>query len=37
MELEQGRSLRRKHNNFKEDCWALLILVVMVALYYYLK
>ena len=32
--LEQGRSLQQKHNNFKDDLLAILILAVLIILYY---
>jgi len=32
--MEQGRSLQQKHNHFKDDCVALLILAVLIILYY---
>jgi hypothetical protein len=32
--LEQGRSLQQKHNHFKDDLLALLILAVLIILYY---
>jgi len=35
--MEQGRSLQQKHNNFKDDCVALLILAVLIILYNLLK
>ena len=37
MEMEQGRSLQQKHNHFKDDCWAILILALLIALYYWIK
>jgi len=36
-DIEQGRSLQQKHNHFKDDCIALLILVVLIILYNLLK
>ena len=35
--IEQGRSLQQKHNHFKDDCVALLILEVLIILYYMFK
>jgi hypothetical protein len=32
-DIEQGRSLQQKHNNFKDDCVALLILAVLIILW----
>jgi len=36
-DIEQGRSLQQKHNNFKDDYVALLILAVLIILWNLLK